>query len=1075
MKSVFIAACILIVGLCSASHARAQTHGLHIEFPTNGSTNIEVRPEIRLTSLYPIFPQSITFDYPNADENGLVPELPTVAIVEKQVESPGLIHTTRSVRGTYELVNGTTLLFRPSQLKPGTTYEMTVSGLVIDVYGGQILPASTTEFTTRSNVPRLVGCSLDGQQLMNCSESITLDFSESLSSYQSEFDRVIHLGVKIDGAWEAVPATLRLGSNGTSIVIEPSAAWPIGSILRMNVDWSLVSGDPFDEHVFTTQIRDAMKITVDVRDINGQPVPPDLRDAYTDMSYVAMALQPGDMSAIDRREDLYRFVHWESPLLGVVNEDRVVLDTPCDELADEVSLTAVVERVDTIRMIVEGAEHGHVDLYDHQRIYQRSINTEETLVLLRGEADVTLVAVPDSGYTFSSWSASHTPSAIGAAAALPVRGALLNPTVHTPNYQSQRRVIPQFTPLYPGAEQYRLKATIQDVDADPGFNVASGVSFTTAFEFQKGYQATRTVCVSAQPCWEIVGVVDASIGLYEAFDGREEYCYAGLLTDPENQITFLVRRREVQARVERVVLLSDDANDVALGKRPHAETYVRVERERTSADGSHYWSYMGTTTCEEAGISYSKFPVQCGDKLRIRARGSNSRGLAWKYFAPLNGYTMPTPIGEYNGEHRFEIVVDRDITTFDGKNCNGTYNGMEEARIRACFLQQFGVEAVGLSVRTLADGDRSTARFEERWFDPLLYRVLADDEPFGGRQIEYVPRHGAIVKVRYTMPIDVRPIQNGAMWAESYDNTLVTDVTADDLDFEVASSNNGNITYEPVDGSPITTVAFRINDPTTSPRLQALHGGSIDLTCGTEVLSLAGLPLLVNTSFVFQSMELPGYGIQLRDITYQDDGDGDIWFFKNDGEMYHAVYGGNLGTDRGHELAQAFERIPDCSEQQGIPPGECTLPHSDKDGPQSYGDRLLWMQPFWMDRTDLAWTKFSSYDEDCKDEGDCLVNRVQDLLDDIEEMADGYGTDDREKPLEWSNILPDLVSAGAAFIGALLPPDEQDDFLGEATFLEGASHWWGLKSGTGTNVTIHHPNVRYRLLVRPFVSKSVIR
>src|SRR5690606_33088765 len=135
---------------------------------------------------------------------------------------------------------------------------------------------------------------------------------------------------------------------------------------------------------------------------------------------------------------------------------------------------------------------------------------------------------------------------------------------------------------------------------------------------------------------------------------------------------------------------------------------------------------------------------------------------------------------------------------------------------RACYRQGFGIEAIGLKVRTTNGSDRSKAHFEQRWYSPGQLNDVFDDEPTGGHHLEYVPREGAIVKIRFTLPVDQRTVLAGAIKIDSYDNTLYSDPQNTNLDFSTVSSD-GNCSFESEQYESARTVVLSIKDPNTSP------------------------------------------------------------------------------------------------------------------------------------------------------------------------------------------------------------------------------------------------------------------
>lgn len=1072
---------LLLVLLCCALFPASQqllygqAPGLILAFPRDGLVDVEHRPTITIRTPAPIMPESITFTWPDADPFGMVAATPTVLLVAEPFDGPHRELVRRAVMGSYDLVDPQTLTFTPRTLAPGTRYRIEVSGIDVDANGPIRMATTTAQFTTASTIPMVTGSTLEETQTIGCSDSITIRFSgEALRGLGDPYRYLTLEQMRAITGWEPIP--FGVVSDSDEVHLLPEGRWPAGAVLRLRADLHHVTGDTLDDRVFATVVRTAGKLRVNVIEQDGEDVPDDIADDYRHMEQM-VGSEPPNEASIDRREDLWRFVRWESPLLTPRDPDdtssHVTLD--CSLLRDEIPVTAILDHVDSLPLSVTSTTGGVIVIYNNDGELVTTVEDSAEVAFDPDEGGLRFVALPDSGYTFSGWTAPQTAHHGSSSASIIVNGAGLANAFQ--QWQTGTTGPPfggRFTPSGRLSEEYALKGAIEDVDATPGFDVYDGVAFTTEHEFEDIVAGERTICVKAEPCWEIIGYTESARNRTEWIEPTDEYCVTAPLTDPENHVVFFARRTVINLRVEQVVLASNNPNDRVVGKDPHPETYVRVDKRYQGADGKNYWRPLVPVPCRDLDILFNTYGLQCGDVVRFRTKGSDVRGQVWKFFDNRELYALPEQTSVVNDEYRFEMVIDEDIAHFVARTCQGSPTDEPEIRTRACFRQDFGIEAIAMTVRVTDGANRGQARWEERWFDPVWYRPLGTDEPRGGRHLEYLPRFGTEIKVRFTLPIDLQSIYDGGVRASSFNNTLVTDPLLTGLDFSVASDDDEHISFEPTDGSPINTVVFRVCNPQSRPRFQALHGGMISLSATTQIRSLAGSPLPATFNFLLSSVERPGFGLMLRDITYRCDGDADfIW--ENDGEMYHVAYGGNLGWDQARYEEAAFKRIPDCREQQGTPPGECVLPHSDKAGPQLYGDRLLWIEPHWMDDGDLAWWHVQSYDEDCKDDGDCFVNRAQDLLDDLSDEIGAMTSSDRTAPLSWQSLLPSLINNGVDFIQALLPPDDQDDHVGEGTFLNGKGNWWGVKTAAYPLWIMDRSNARYRLVTRLFVQKMPIR
>jgi hypothetical protein len=748
---------------------------------------------------------------------------------------------------------------------------------------------------------------------------------------------------------------------------------------------------------------------------------------------------------------------------------------PCDLIRAHQIISAIVERVDSIAFAVNVDSGGLVNVYNDAGLIIKTIKVSDTIFITDELRQPTLMAVPSKGFSFKQWSA---PSGTfnGSVSTAAIIGTAIQNQIST-NWNNGN--MPGFNPKFqnddPLSETYKLRAVIEDIDNNKLFDVNESVRFTTNQKFESVSADVETICVNADRCWEIVGYAISNTQSMTYIDGVQSLCIDAQLTKPENLVTIYAQRKPIYLRVEKVLLKSDDQDDIILNKTISNESYVKVDLHDLNSAGVLTWLPYYGVTCFDNGIPFTTYQFSCGDEVRIRTKGTDIRAEIWKFFAERDLYVIPSYSGTQDGESIYTMVIEQDIASFDAKDCRKSSYGAPEIRVRACFLQKFGIASIGFTVRTVKNENREDFRFEERWYDPLLYRDIASDEPRGSHQIEYVPFHGTRVRVEFTLPIDVKTVYSGGMAATSYGNMLVTNPRERNLDFNVASFDGDHISFEARNGTGLNTVVFDINDPTTSPRHQALHGGIIDLYCYTSLKSLSGLPLETRALFILDRMELPGYSLSLKSINFAYDGDWDFWPFENNGEIYLAMYGGDLAMHKALMTESAFQRIPDCRDQQGTVPDECTIEQSDKHNPLDLGNHLLWIQPYWMDLKDYVWFYGAAYDEDCKDERDCWVNRMAEVIYKVRDRADQYQSSDRKVNLDWPTLIPDLIAVGAEFLGTLLTADEQDDYLGQVTFLEASDTWWGMNRSTAPIFYVEHPNVRMTLEGRFYVTKAVLR
>ena len=1065
----------LLMMLLQGSGLLAQNQPLVSLFPDAGGQNVDPESPIRIRAPGPIAPHTVSIHYPNADTRGLTFDQPTVQLYESS--TVGQLASQRNatfVYGSIEITDPTTITFTHGKLRDGTSYHCVVHGVAIN--GGMVLPDLEFDFNTRSDAPQVRSCTLDSMRLLGCTQRVYVRFTENLSALGIDPNRIVKCEL-LDTAgtttWVPLPIQTSLDPNGNTLSIDVVGGWQSGASLRLTIALSTITGDHTADREYTTVIRNAGKLSIDVRAADNRNVPEVIAEQFKHLEQVAVANTELYLASPRNLGDRWRFIRWTCPLLSLPAGQNVHVTIPCDLLRANIPITAIVERIDSQILEIEVDSGGVVQVFDAAMNLYATLDHSGAITLSDQLTKVVVIAKPKNGFKFKKWISPWKPADCKTSSALVLGPPFQNDVELNYANNYSHRISAVFEPWSPAGQVYRLRADIVDVDADPLFNPLESVLFTTMHEFEENVETSRQVCAEATQCWQIIGYSITSTNTIEFFDPVERLCVTGKLTNPENRIIFFVKRETMFLRVEKVLISSDNISDVIRGKRTHPETYIVVEKRGINNAGAADWVTQQAAACDDNGIPFSTYELKCGDAVRFRVKGSEIRAEVWTAFADVNGYAVPTQVAGTGKDKLYELVVDQQLAFFNATDCNHQDLHAPEIRVRGCFRQKFGIESIAMKVRVQSGDNRSNNTFIERWFDPLMYRERADDEPPGSHQLEYFPYHGTRIRIKFTLPIDVQTVFAGGMKAHSYSNTLVTDLSATGLDFEVFASNNEHIQFEMRDGDDINTVVFDICDPTTTPRLQALHGGLIDLTCFTSLKSLSGSPLRANTMFTFDRMQLPGYAMTLNSALFKFDGDNDIWPFENSGDMYFAFYGGDMAVNEALHIETGFQRLPKCDEQQGTVPDDCTIAHSDKDGAMEFSNHLLWMQPNWMDTRDYAWFRGASYDEECKDENDCWVNRISEMIYSVRDRADGYKTNSTE--LNWETIVPNLIAIGTEFLGTLLVPDDQDQFLGEVNFLEPGGSMWGMKSPTAPVIQLVHPNVTFTLTGRFYVDKAIVR
>lgn len=1069
---------LLVIAGVLVAHAQPQPL-LQPIFPMPGQDAVDVTSAVVIRAPAAVDPATVATFYPNAAPNGWRPLQPTVLVIREDIAqtTPRDAWYRHAIYGTTSIENTQTLRWKPARLLPRTTYRCIVSGVALaPQHGGAICPPLEYTFTTVRPVPTVRATSIDTHQVVTCAQMLHITWRDPLPN-----PALLYSVVKVDehtpaGVWQPLDVAVVPSHDGLSATVIPRSTWPTGRAIRIRCMLEHITGDARTNYTRQAVVRGAVTMKMGVQSTSGDHLPDDVVAAFDTSTTVVVTGTSHTLTAPVQLPVPWRFARWSASALSDIDgrtEHTVRATVACGTAQPRIDVTALVERIDSADIAIDIDSGGHVDVYDSNGDLLAAVSQTSTLRVSTTRAPLAVCAIAGPNMSFSAWQQSPNGSATTATIVVQPSSLVgMNGSTAPP---TGPRLNPKFVPLSPyRTERYRLVARITDEDGDPLYRVDDAVRFTTAREFEDVIAGTRTVCVVAERCWQITGYHDPSMGPPVRFATPvQEYCHTAALLDPENTVTFFARRIPIDVRVERVALGSEDPASVLADRTPHPETHITVTK-RMLIRGVEQWMPLGVVTCSTAQHLYDRYTLRCGDQIRLTVRAATHRGDEWRWWSVINGYALPATEQQSVQGGVFTLVVDKDIAQFDGVACNGSLTGNREIRVQAAFRRRFAVASMSMRIRTVQAADRTKSRFEERWFDPLTYYERQADEPRGGRQLEYVPRKGTIIKVKYTLPFDAPSILAGGMSAASWGNYLITSPQEQDLDFTVTTGDRGNTNFLPTTGQSPDIVEFFICDPMTRPVKQALHFGIVDITCGSAIRSIYQEPLAAPFTFTAQQMEIPGFGLRLQRADIEYDGDWDFWPFVLKGEIYNSIYGGNLAVDGAHHTSTAFSRLPVCAEQQGSA-GECTIAYSDDEGSLGYGDRIMWQQTMWMDGLDKAWWMMTTWDEDCKDDDDCLVNRMDDVIDIVKRGVDAYAGTASQGDLDWNASLPELIKAGADLIAVLLPPDEQDEFLGEGTFLEDIGTYWGMRTAHAPRIVVDHENIRYHLRGQWYVSKAVLR
>ncbi|MBU3698809.1 MAG: hypothetical protein FGM33_02190 [Candidatus Kapabacteria bacterium] len=1081
---------VLLLSLLASAPALAQFQSLTTS-PYDGQVDVSTSASIRVRAPSPIIASSLSSSKTRVS-NGLGRSEPTVLVVRSSTASSLERHdwVKRSIVGELKQLDEFTVEWTPQRLLPKTSYRCIIQGIVVEGKGGpQEMAPIDLEFTTAEDVPRLQASTMDSGNVVLCSSVVWLRFTGAIGMDVSAYDLLDIDQQSADGTWQPVTSVQVQRVSPSLLAAMPPAGWTPNSALRINVKLSRLTGVSTDDRRLESMVRGAARLTVRPVSTTGRSVSETILDAAERNASVVTHQTGVALSMPSYADERWRFVRWECESISDIHgntSSSIQASIDCSALRASIEVRAVYEFLDTIDVLIRTDTLGTVLVTDQDGRELAMVTDSATIRADTTVSRLFLSARPLTGATFSSWTSSISgcnsitaPSITVPVSALTVSSngsggtAQSSPNAGQVGTSLQVFINPQFQKLTPlVGDRYRLRARVMNSQPEEGHAIEDHVVFTTPNEYEETKRTTRTVCVLAEDCWEIVGYHDAATGPPVWFDkGRRDLCVDAELLDPENTLVIFGRRIPIDVRIERVLLATDNDEDVILDKSPHSETRIDVDK-LAIINGVETWLPMPTVICTKDGISTQRVGLRCGDKIRMVVRAATQRGEEWLWWSARNRYAVPREAETLRNARVYTLKVDESIANFDATACDGRPLGHKEVAIRAAFRKRFVVESIALRVRIRQGDERWRYTYVERWYDPLLYYDSDTDEPKGGRQVEYIARRGTPIKIKFSRPVDVNSIYAGGIVAESFANILHTDAQAKGLDFTTTSSELGNAVILSSTGQYLDIVEFAVYQPGSKPILQALHAGMIDLLCTTGIRSIDNEPLQAMQLFAIRRMELPGFGIRVTDATFKFDGDTDYFPWEDHGEMYHALFGMNTSPFGPIVNADGFVRYPDCGQQRKSD-GHCTRECGDEGDVFPFGDREIWAQTAWMDWGDLAFARIGSWDEDCQDEDRCLVNSLRTILADLKVRSDRYKGDTLDPSEE--DAIYDVVSLASSLISALLPVSQQDDLIGEVTFLESSGNLWGMSTPTAPRIFLSEENADYRLRGQWFVSRAVVR
>ena len=1081
IQPVFAMLLVLLLGSAIPSYSQQIWQML---YPGNGTTSVATNASIVVRAPQPILTNSITWNYPDAEANGIVANTPTVLVLKNSFSqsTPRNNWHRKAVYGAYVLDNPRTLRYTPNFLESGTEYRCVVGE--VQLLNGTIVPEREFTFSTREDVPKIIFTTFDTTSAISCKTPLILTFSTPISQPYSLY--LQKLRVNYGGSDSTLPApyTATVNAAATSITITPTTNWKIGSILSVQYTGGLITGSHLDNKQWTANIRAASKVVFHAVSTDGRAIPAEINTAVTNLNHNVLKNEGISLNCPDWFAERWKFVRWECPTLPSLSEpnnNAQTVSVACENLIKEIPITVVLEEIDTVWLALEVDSNGRVDVYSGvgaaATLLTSVTNTSTKLPIVGAGKTYSIMAVPNSGHSFQSWSATGLPAhgsttsvqqiSVAILQAIVVNGGNAIGSPFQPNFP--------FNPTNPGGiipELYKLKVELVNFHNDN-----QDPEETAQWMSEKIYEDVtpggRDIKVRVGKNWQIIGYKALTEGKEDMFQVPvKELRETFLLTKPENIVSIFVERIETSLRIERVVLKNDQDEQYFPFRIPASESDVIIEKGIKKGTETK-WQQLTKTACMDHDLPFLATSIRLGDNIRIRIRSSNVRGSQLMRFSHIPNYVVPTQSSKVGDYESFTALIEEEHNLFSSGDCAYSTNG-KEVRMRAAFREQFGIKEIGLRVRIRNGEDRSKAKFEWRWYDPMFVSDPYPEETAGSHQMEYEPFWGTPIRVRFNEAVDVQTVYNGNMSAFVFDQCLPREPLNTDLNATIPSDDDGRINGFSSNGTSIDIIEFRVANPSAGrPRPQALYDAVVDFTVSNKVKSLLGQPLLMSYDVSFNRMESPGILHTLQSIEYKYDKDADFWPFSNAAEVYNAVYGGNI-TDKGFEKVEStFKRIPNCEGQRAPVPDYCTLAWEDNQGAQEYINPLF-VESQWMQLNDVTWEHIQTFDEDCRQNDNCLVNNIYDLLEAVKNKVSAY--DAGKKTIdEVRSMVPDIVQIGAQFIQGLLPIDTQDDFLGELDLLKTHSDLWGVRVEGGPLIVKKTDNSIYKIQPQLLVSKSVYR
>lgn len=1069
----------LVIG---AASTWGQPINTFIRYPADGDVDVGLRPTIHIVTTGIIDVAGLSRAWPDAEVQGWVAEMPSVVLIESSIASrlPQEKWARYCIPGVYNVVNGGELMYTPTTyLRCNTEYRCVINRVKASpVLGGVPVAIQRTDWTfrTRPAVPGIATLSLAGKSVIGCRDTVKVSFTSDIRPFLHLWPRLIRVEralADLPDEYQEYPMPPILSEDGTTVLLSPPDGWMPGDFVRVHVNVSAISGEDLSDLTAVTQIRRYQSLRYDVVHDDGTS-PPGGRALFDTTGYVVEAGRQVTVTCPSWFNDTLRFTSWRSdqyPAVDGITETRLNVTMDCAMMEQPIMFNAMATVINKYRIPFDVGEDGKVEIRSMDGELISTVEGRDTLELPYSATGYMICAVPNAGHTANAWS--YFPAGIPAAgiAAVVNTAAIQNALNNTmgnllaPGFGITFQT-PPFTPN--GTETYSLRAKIlnvsrfQDIDVD--------AMFTTNSEFEDVAPGRRRICVTAGPCWEIIGYSSSTLQIWPD-DPVQNLCVDDDLLNPRNEGVFVVQPKMFFLHVERVYTSTDDPTSVVNGKVVHPDAIFDIYLKGTKIGETTWTRLTAQRTCITNGVPSWEILVPCNGELKFAMTNAPTRGVEFKYFAEINDYAIPSG-GIVKRDrpwviYEYYLTAIPDLARFNHVRCTDLQqSGYKEIRIRACYRRYLAIEAISLRLKTETTG-KTNPEYKEVWFDPLLLHDVHPDDMTGGRQLQYMPRIGTKVRIRFNMELSIPSIDNGGIKGESYGNLDPNDVNPPDASFNF-ESNDLNSFVTTIGDEYYNTVELDIRKYSDLIK-QTTYLGQNEIIISKAVTALDGSTMLSPFKFLANTIEAPGWSLNFDSLRVRYDGDAHYGLFDNYGDLYF-LNSGSICASRARPINRAYDHafkyLPECSPDL-VKRGECYINFSDK------GKQPLVMNGvpimYSLDKmylSDVAIDMLQCWDLDCGNHQHCLTWTIGELLGIFRLLMSDANVGGGAS---W--VLTFIVEV----VRSVLLSYDADDFLGEAHFVKMQPTVWGFRDEGSNKHYFPSNHVDFHLSCKLYPPRAIIR